>query len=68
MPGGRPQSFYIDGDVWHSEMNLNMKLQEVLMSWNKKVKKKMKMTLSCYGDFAGGSAVKNLLVLQVIQV
>ena len=68
MPGGGQQSFYIDGDVWHSKMNLNMNLQEFLMSWNENVKKKMKMTVSCYGDFAGGSVVKNLLAVQEIQV
>lgn len=42
--------------------------REFLMSWNKKVKKKMKMTLSCYGDFAGGSVVKNPLAVQEIRV
>ena len=45
-----------------------MNLQEFLMSWNENVKKKMKMTVSCYGDFAGGSVVKNLLAVQEIQV
>ena len=42
--------------------------REFLMSWNKKVKKKMKMTLSCFGDFAGGSVIKNPLAVQEIRV